>query len=92
MAPVELDRGCLETLAAHGATQLEVRLRFGNRFEDVNQTSATLEGTTDDSGDRTERVLSPAQIAAGLRRIRFHDLGRIRASLLTYRRESPKYR
>ena len=91
VAPVDLTPTCLEALASHRTTQLAERLRAGEEYKDMDLIFATPKGTMLDSGNVTKRVYNPALKAAGLRRIRFHDLRHTCASLLISLGESPKY-
>ena len=66
-------------------------LRFGGEYKNMDLIFATPKGTMLDSGNLTKRVFNPILRAAGLRRIRFHDLRHSCASLLISLGESPKY-
>jgi integrase len=91
LAPVDVTPRCLEALREHRARQAEERLKAGESYQDHDLIFATSKGTTLNDRNVTERVFHPALKAAGLRRIRFHDLRHTCASLLINQGESPKY-
>ena len=88
---VDLTPTCLEALKAHRARQAEEKLKTGEDYQDMELIFATPKGTPLNDRNIVHRVFEPALKAAGLRRIRFHDLRHTCASLLIHQRESPKY-
>jgi integrase len=90
-APVDLTPTCLQVLREHRHQQTEGRFRTGEDYEDMDLIFATPKGTPLDPWNVTKRVFNPALKAAGLRRIRFHDLRHTCTSLLIAQGESPKY-
>lgn len=90
-APVDLTPTCLKALREHRRKQTEEKLRVGSDYKDVDLIFATPMGTPLDPWNVTKRIFNPALKAAGLRRIRFHDLRHTCASLLIAQGESPKY-
>lgn len=87
---VDLTPRLLETLRQHQSYQAEVRL-MATSYSELNLIFATAKGLTLDDRNVAQRVLEPSLKAAGLRRIRFHDLRHTCASLLIAQGENVKY-
>ena len=88
---VDLTPTCLDALKAHRARQAEGKLQAGEGYQDLDLIFATPKGTPLNDRNVVNRIFEPALKAAGLRRIRFHDLRHTCASLLIAQNESPKY-
>ena len=88
---VDLTPKCLEAIKAHRARQAEEKFQTGASYQDLDLIFATPKGTPLNDRNVTNRVFEPALKAAGLRRIRFHDLRHTCASLLIAQGASPKY-
>ncbi len=90
VAPVDLTPRCLDALQVHRARQAQEKLRAGESYKDLGLIFATRDGAPVDE-HAVSRAFLPILKAAGLRRIRFHDLRHTCASLLIHQGESPKY-
>jgi len=88
---VDLTPACLDALQAHRAKQAEEKLKAGGDYQDQDLIFARATGKPLDDRNVVHRVFEPALKAAGLRRIRFHDLRHTCASLLIHQGESVKY-
>ena len=91
VAPVDLSPLCLNALREHRKRQVGDKLKVGESYLDQDLVFATGRGTPLSDRNIVRRVFEPALRAAGLRRIRFHDLRHTCASLLIAQGESPKY-
>jgi len=89
--PVDLTPACLETLEEHHRRQAEEKLKAGSEYEDLDLIFATSKGTPLDQKNIVHRQFHATLEAAGLRRIRFHDLRHTCATLLINQGISPKY-
>jgi len=69
-----LTPACLEALEEHHRRQAEEKLKVGAEYQDQDLIFATLKGTPLDQKNIVHRQFHVALEAAGLRRIRFHDL------------------
>jgi integrase len=90
-APINLTPSCIKALQQHRRRQSEDRLKSGGSYQDLDLIFATPIGTPLDSCNIVKKIFHPALKAAGLHRIRFHDLRHTCASLLINQGESPKY-
>jgi integrase len=88
---VDLSPRACEALRAHRASQAEEKIGAGADYQDLDLVFATEKGHSLDHWNVKRRVFEPALEAAGLRRIRFHDLRHTCASLSLARGENPKY-
>ena len=88
---VDLTPSCLDALPTHRKRQAEDRLKAGEEYRDMDLVFATAKGMPLDHWNVVKRVFEPTLKAAGLRRMRFHDLRHTCASLLIAQGESPKY-
>lgn len=91
IASVNITPLCLEALRGHRRSQAERRLSLGSDYVENDLIFDTDNGGMLDSCNIVKRVFNPALNAAGLRRIRFHDLRHTCASLLIAQGENPKY-
>jgi integrase len=91
IAPVDLTPTCMYALREHQRHQTEERLKAGEAYQNQDLIFATPEGTFLDSCNIVKRAFNPVLKAAGVRRIRFHDIRHTCASLLIAQSESPKY-
>jgi len=91
IAPVDLTPVLLDTLKQHRARQNQEKLQAGDTYQNQDLIFATPLGTWLDDRNFVQRVFHPTLKAAGLRKIRFHDLRHTCASLLIAQNESPKY-
>jgi integrase len=91
MAPVDLTPTCLDTLKAHRKAQAAEKPEAGEGGEDLDMVFPGPTGKALDDRNFVHRAFEPALTAAGLRRIRFHDLWHTCASLMIAQGEGPKY-
>ncbi len=90
-ANVHLSVACLRTLKDHRAVQAQQKLKMGAEYEDNDLIFATDHGRPLDHKNRGARQFHADLKAAGLRRIRFHDLRHTCAALLIDQGESAKF-
>jgi len=88
---VDLTPRCLTALKEHRKRQAEDRLKAGDKNEDSGLVFAGDRGGLLDHRNVVQRVFVPFLKAAGLRKLRFHDLRHTCASILISQGESPKY-
>ena len=91
VALVDLPESCLTALREHRRCQVEKKLKAGETYQDHDLIFATAKGTPLNDRNVVKRIFEPTLKAAGLRRVRFHDLRHTCASLLIAQRESPKF-
>jgi integrase len=90
-ASVDLSPTCLTALRDHHKRQSEEKLAAGDKYEDLDLVFATAKGHPLDHKNVVHRQFHTSLEAAGLRRIRFHDLRHTYAALLIDLGESVKY-
>lgn len=90
-APIDLVPEAIEALRSHRTRQKAQKLEAGQDYNDQDLIFATDLGAPLDDSHVKQRSFFPALEAAGLRRIRFHDLRHTCASILIDAGESPKY-
>ena len=88
---VEITTNCIRLLKKHEKKQAEEKLRVGETYLDQGLIFATTTGTPLNSSNIVNRQFHKGLEAAGLRRIRFHDLRHTCASLLINQGVNPKY-
>ncbi|MCH8819199.1 MAG: site-specific integrase [Acidobacteria bacterium] len=88
---IHLALDAIETLRTHLLSQLEKRLALGAAWQDNDLVFPTGIGTAKRGRSLVTRSFRPLLEAAGLRRIRFHDLRHTFASLLLQNGESLPY-
>lgn len=91
VAPVNITPMCIEALRDHKRRQTEKKMSLGQDYQDNDLIFGSGIGGPLDSCNIVKRIFNPTLKAAGLRRIRFHDLRHTCASLLIAQGENPKY-
>ena len=89
--PIDLSPACLDALRRQRKQQAEEKLKAGDKYEGLDLIFATSMGKPLDDKNVVHRQFEPSLEAAGLRKIRFHDLRHTCAALLIDQGESPKY-
>ena len=89
--PIDLTPACLQALRDHHKRQAEEKLQAGEDYEPLDLVFATPKGGPLDHKNVVNRQFHSALEAAGLRRVRFHDLRHTCATLLINQGVSPKY-
>lgn len=87
---IQLTEPTLAVLRAHRIRQAEQLLRIGHRVTDGDFVFLDAAGDPLQGNHLTERELRPLLVAAGLPRIRFHDLRHTAATLLLASGTNPK--
>ncbi len=88
---VDLTPHCLQLLRLHHKLQTEEKLKAGAEYNDLGLVFATTRGRPLDHHNVVKRQFHRGLEAAGLRRIRFHDLRHTCAAMLINQGVTPKY-
>jgi len=88
---VDLTPHCLQLLRRHHKQQAEEKLKAGAEYNDLGLVFATTRGRPLDHHNVVKRQFHRGLEAAGLRRIRFHDLRHTCAAMLINQGVTPKY-